>query len=392
VSGGWGPAQEDAADWQAALPRRYGPSVAMQVVQVLLAVASGLVALGALLLCIVPVGATSPASSAGYLILYAVAALALAWRCCNDAVYSQVTLLPQGICQRTFRGERQLDCRDIAGFRYVTGKGRWLELYAPTGKVLMTIPITFKPDATFEQWLAALPSGMPIAKPITDTSLLVALLIYLLPALGVAAAFSSVLMQQLLFAPLALLPGVALLLARCWPVHFQLAGREGSGRAELAPAMLLSGGLACTLLLVTPYPGLAWYWLAAAALLPTLLLIALAAALLPEVRRIGGIALLLASLLPYCTALLIQANVIFASGTPQLYPVTVDNTYLQHSRGVHVRLVLGAWGSEPAGDDLAMPRELIGNVGPGDKLCVAQYQGALGLGWYEAGRVCASDR
>lgn len=237
----------------------------------------------------------------------------------------------------------------------------------------------------------ASPPDTPRARPIPGAVLLAALAMYLLPVLGIATLIVPLVWQQGMLCVLALLPCLVLLLACGWPAHFQLDGARNSGRIELAPAMMMPGLVMCALLAVHPYAGLDWYWLAAAALLPTLLLIAVATALLPELRRIGGIALLLASLLPYCTALLIQANVIFASGTAQFYPVTVQNTYLQRSRGVHPRLVLGPWRGEPDGADLAMPRELIGRVGPGDQLCVAQYRGALGLGWYAVGRLCAND-
>lgn len=86
----------------------------------------------------------------------------------------------------------------------------------------------------------------------------------------------------------------------------------------------------------------------------------------------------------YAWGSLAEANSMFDTSTPQIFPTTIRSMHVNHGKSTSYHLVLGSWHDRPAGDDVRVSHVFYAGHRTGEPICVALRGGWLGFRYYEA--------
>ena len=78
----------------------------------------------------------------------------------------------------------------------------------------------------------------------------------------------------------------------------------------------------------------------------------------------------------------LQADIVLDRSTPGLYRAKVFSKRISSGRHTYYELTLRPWGPAKYGSTDSVPHDLYDSIQPGDSVCVALGQGALGVQWY----------
>lgn len=181
---------------------------------------------------------------------------------------------------------------------------------------------------------------------------------------------------------LAALPLVAVALVIRSSGIYQIEGRRHDARPSLAPAYLFPSIGLCMLAL-REFQLLRW---------GNLVLFAIALGLiLPAVvrradrqlqKRVSGLLPIFIFGVFYAAGLILQANSLFDTSTPQSFEVEVLGKHVAHGRSTSYYLRLAPWGPRTEAKQVSVSTRLYRSTKTGDDVCIRLHNGALHIPWF----------
>jgi hypothetical protein len=321
---------------------------------------------------------------------------------------NQVILGPDGIEVTSPLGRRTLRRDGLRGLRmFRSGQGFDVVVLVPqdvgTGK--LTIPLVLKTDQIFYAWFRGLANLDAEEALRSKAEILETFHPELPPAewlrrlerqrmLGrwvngvsvalMAAAFFFPDPMHLLFASLAALPWIAIILVAKLQPLYGFAGGRNDERVDLTMPVVLPGFVA-TLQAVSSFNTLEWQGPLLLAFAGGVALTGVAARIDPSLRRQRwGVPLmgLLTCAYGYGTGL--QLNALADHSTPRVYQVKVLDKHVSESS--HLKswdVTVEPWGPLAQPDDVSVSEAPYQRIRQGDTVCVLLRSGALQVAWYQ---------
>ncbi len=327
------------------------------------------------------------------------------------AINARVTLEAQAIEVRKAFGARRLEAREIEGRRLVPGKNVVYPVIVPKqGSSLRLDRSTFGLDDRFDAWFKALPDLdekerlAALAMIERDTSLgsnaqerlaklekakQVAKVLNLLPMVLLAWGFLYPRPYAALVTCAAVLPWIAVMLAWARPNLFQLDGKQGDVRPNVA-ALLITPPLllAMRALLDVDVIDMKQLFLCGfMAGLPLCLAVIFAPKAPSSTHKKPWVLPLV--MLPFLTAygvgLVALVDTMWDDAPVQVFQTSITGKHVSHGKTTTYHLYLAPWSDTIDEDSVTVPRAYFEAVNKGDAVCVRLHPGKFGLRWMQLG-------
>jgi hypothetical protein len=232
---------------------------------------------------------------------------------------------------------------------------------------------TFHPELPPEEWLRRLGRQRTLGTWVNGVSMAL-----------VAAGFFVPDPTHLLFASLAALPWIAIVLVAKLQPLYGFAGDRNDERVDLTIPLILPG-LVATLQAVSSFNTLEWQGPLMLAFAGGVALTGAAARIDPSLRRQRwGVPLIGLFTCAYGYGTGLQLNVLADRSTPREYQVRVLDKHVSESS--HVKswyLTVEPWGPLAQRDDIGVSEAQYQRTRQGDTVCVLLRSGALQIAWYQ---------
>ncbi len=346
-----------------------------------------------------------------FLGLVAVGLLAVPVYALAYAVNARVTLEARAIEVHHAFGSRRLETKDIVGRRLVTGRNVVFPvIVAKQGRTLRLTRSTFGLDDRFNAWFNALPDldeqerASTLAMVEQDVTLgsnaqerlaklekakQAAKALNLLPLGLLAWGFVYPSPYAALVACAALLPWVAIALSWARPNLFQLDGKQGDVRPNLATLLIMPPlVLAMRALFDVNVIDLKQLFLGGFVLgLPLCLAVVMAPKVASSTAKKAWVLPLV--MLPFMTAygvgLLALVDMMWDDAPVQVFPTSITGKHVSHGKSTTYEVYLAPWGESHEEDSVRVSRAYFDAVNRGDRVCVRLHPGKFGLRWMQLG-------
>lgn len=331
--------------------------------------------------------------------------------CASYAINGRLTLERQAIEIRKAFTTRRLQSSEILGRRITQGRSTSYPVIVPrTGTPITIERSTFGLDDRFNAWFNALPDldaqerAETLAMVERDASLgsnaqerlatlekarQAAKVLNLLPLGLLFWGFVYPRPYAAIIACAAMLPWVAVVLAWAKPGLFQLDGKKGDVRPNLAmllimPPMVLAMRALLDVTLIDLRQLFMWGFVLG---LPLCMAVFAAPKVSPKTTpKPWALPLLM---LPFMTAygcgLLALTDAMWDSAKPQVFQTTITGKDVSHGKSTTYYLHLAPWNQTIDEDRVAVTRSYYEAISMGDIVCVRLHPGKFGLRWMQVG-------
>ncbi|AIF46320.1 hypothetical protein [Dyella japonica] len=331
--------------------------------------------------------------------------------CALYASRARVTLEANAIEVRKAFSRRRVETRDIRGRRMMQGRGGIYPVIVPkAGTALRLEGSIFGLDDRFKAWFNALPDldGQERTETLAEVSRDASLgaspqermaklekaktLGKGLGAAATALAFWGFFYPQpygLVIAAAALVPWVAVLLLWVRPSLFQLDGRPGDVKPNLAALVLMPPLMlamrAIRDLTVVDLGHLFLWGAVLAAPLYLALLLAPQSGSTPMRGRVALRLLLVPFVVAYGVGLLALTDAMWDHARPEVVETTITGKDVSRGRSTTYYVHLAPWSTNIHEDRIAVTRAYYESAQKGDSVCIRLHPGKFNLRWMQLG-------